>query len=75
MVSDCLEGDLRASFDVMYLSCHGMEEQKGDLLHVDRFAHNKNGTAYRDRSQTARDRCWSQRGPHQQPRLLPSCTK
>jgi hypothetical protein len=29
----------------------------GELLHVDMFAHDKSGIAYRDREPTVRDRC------------------
>jgi hypothetical protein len=43
------------------------------LLHVDMFPHNKSGIAYRDRSQRPETVAFHKH--HQQPRLLPSCTK
>jgi hypothetical protein len=46
----------------------------GGLLHVDMFANNKRGIAYRDRNQRSETVVDHKREPHQQPRLLPSCT-
>jgi hypothetical protein len=46
----------------------------GGLLHVDMFAHNKSGIAYRDGNRRSKPVVNHKREPHQQPRLLPSCT-
>jgi UDP-N-acetylglucosamine transferase subunit ALG13 len=46
----------------------------GGLLHVDMFAHNKSGIAYHDRNRRSETVVNHKREPHQQPRLLPSCT-
>jgi hypothetical protein len=45
----------------------------GGLLHVDKFAHNKSGIAYRDGNRRPETVVNHEREPHQQPRLLPSC--
>jgi hypothetical protein len=44
------------------------------LLHVDMFAHNKSGIAYRDGNRRSETVVNHTREPHRQPRLLPSCT-
>jgi hypothetical protein len=44
----------------------------GELLHVDMFAHNKSGIAYRDGNRRSETVVNHKREPHQQPRLLPS---
>jgi hypothetical protein len=41
------------------------------MLHVDMFAHNNNGIAYRDRNRRSETVVDHKREPHQQPRLLP----
>jgi hypothetical protein len=46
----------------------------GELLHVDMFAHNKSGIAYRDGNRRSKTVVNHKREPHQQLRLLPSCT-
>jgi hypothetical protein len=46
----------------------------GGLLHVDMFAHNKSGIAYRDGNRRSMIVVNHKREPHQQLRLLPSCT-
>jgi hypothetical protein len=46
----------------------------GGLLHVDTFAHNKSGIAYRDGNRRSKTVVNHEREPHQQLRLLPSCT-
>jgi hypothetical protein len=45
-----------------------------ELLHVDMFAHNKSGIAYRDGNRRSKTVVNHKREPHQQLRLLPSCT-
>jgi hypothetical protein len=47
---------------------------EGGLLHVDMFAHNKSGIAYRDGNRRSKTVVNHKREPHQQLRLLPSCT-
>jgi hypothetical protein len=44
----------------------------GELLHVDMFAHNKSGIAYRDGNRWSKTVVNHKREPHQQLRLLPS---
>jgi hypothetical protein len=46
----------------------------GALLHVGMFANNKSGVVYQDRSRRPETVVDNERGPHQQPRLPPSCT-
>jgi hypothetical protein len=46
----------------------------GGLLHVEMFAHNKSGIAYRDGNRRSETVVNHKNEPHQQPRLLPSCT-
>jgi hypothetical protein len=46
----------------------------GGLSHVDMFAHNKSGIAYRDGKRRSETVVNHKRAPHQQPTLLPSYT-
>jgi hypothetical protein len=47
----------------------------GEIVeHVDMFAHNKSGIAYRDGNRRSETAVNHKREPHQQPSLLPSCT-
>jgi hypothetical protein len=46
----------------------------GGLLHVEMFAHNKSGIAYRDGNRRSETVVNHKKEPHQQPRLLLSCT-